>query len=126
MDPRTCRVKWKHKETRIVMSDPAKAGNAIIFGCYDCKLVALSVEGKFLWKFPTSLSYISPFRAEPSVQETVSLELMLPEAPKEEKERYVQSQEEGGGSQYTVKTQYATSSHYTKRRKRWTITTGWD
>ena len=41
----------------------------IYFGCWDCNLYCIDMEGGLVWKFHTSLSYPAPINIEPGEAE---------------------------------------------------------
>ncbi|MFQ5648299.1 MAG: hypothetical protein ACE5FW_03600 [Candidatus Aenigmatarchaeota archaeon] len=71
----------------MVASIPLVHGSVIYFGSWDCNLYAVTVEGKLVWKFPTSLSYQSPVEVEPpAVAKTA--EITWAPVTKEEEKKY--------------------------------------
>jgi len=50
------RLVWKFKTQGPIDNGPEISGDRLVFGSYDCNLYCLDLQGKLVWKFPTSIS----------------------------------------------------------------------
>lgn len=82
VDSKTGKQLWKRPFPLPVVS--ISVYNKILYiGCWDCNLYALSLKGKTIWKFHTSMSHPAPVNLEPEVQ---TIAEVIWEVPKREKD----------------------------------------
>jgi outer membrane protein assembly factor BamB len=71
IDAESGRLVWEfHAGGIIAHTSPAFCNDRIYFGCWDCNLYCITMEGRLVWKFKTSLSYTAPFFLESEKQKT--------------------------------------------------------
>ncbi|UCC91897.1 MAG: hypothetical protein JSV39_01340 [Candidatus Aenigmatarchaeota archaeon] len=88
--------------------------NRIYFGSFDCHLYCLTLEGKLLWRFRTSILKQTEYYYE---EETL-IEFKPPEVEEtkdEEKDRYEVKAETIVGDTYKAKSEYQMEVHYASK-----------
>jgi outer membrane protein assembly factor BamB len=77
VDARTGALAWKFRANGyIAHTNPAVCNGKIYFGCWDCNLYCIDMNGSLVWKFRTSLSYPAPVELESSeVKRTMEVTL---------------------------------------------------
>jgi outer membrane protein assembly factor BamB len=121
LEEKTGAVVWEFTSGGPIVNTPVLAGKRIIYGGYDCNLYCISTEGKLLWKFPTSLSYMAPITPTPPRDEQPSFQVVIPaEEPITTEEKYKGKTEEQvfGESVYSgIDLGYAGGSVYKDKKK---------
>ena len=87
-DAGTGKLLWKFATTLPIVAPPAISGGRVYFGGGDCNFYCLDLEGRMVWKTPTSLSYPSKVNMENVKREqSANIVWSLPETA-EEDEKY--------------------------------------
>ncbi len=91
IDNKTGRVLWEFKTNGIVVGIPLVVNDIIYFGSWDCNLYAIDINGKLLWKFPTSLSHQAPIHLPPPEASKTAEIIWQPVAEEKKEEGTIES-----------------------------------
>lgn len=87
-DAETGKVIWKYKTNGFVHGAAAVEKGMVIFGGWDCNIYCLDIEGKLIWKFPTSMSSPSQILPPEKRESVKTAEIVWKPETKDEKRKY--------------------------------------
>jgi outer membrane protein assembly factor BamB len=81
------RLIWKFKTNGPIDGGPEIAGDRVLFGSFDCNLYCLDLQGRLLWKFPTSMGTPSRIEFVSPKEEEITVQTIWRETEEEKKDR---------------------------------------